>query len=171
LLAPSWAVRDNRAHRRSEANLLEVFFKEQELKMPSLSILFPSETGDAAIENLEVTQIGINLYRIEEDICSFLIAETEEELDSTPRYGDIIHAAPVEKGTIRFISVYERAPMKRYDFILGEEIVESDSFHSLHQEIIDMGGHVERHFGGMLLISIPDEVHYDPTEAIHGLRT
>jgi hypothetical protein len=34
-----------------------------------------------------------------------------------------------------------------------------------------MGGHVERHFGGMLLISIPDEVHYYPTEAIYGLGT
>lgn len=70
--------------------------------MPSLSIRFPSETGDATIENLEVTQVGINLYRIEEDICSFLIAETEEELGSTPRCGDII-SAPVEKGIIHFI--------------------------------------------------------------------
>jgi hypothetical protein len=139
--------------------------------MPALSIRFSSETGDTTIENVEVTQIGINLYRIEEDICSFLIAETEDELDSTPRYKDIIHAATIEKGTVQFIDVYERASMKRYDFILGEEVFELDAFHSLQQEVIDMGGHVERHFGGMLLISIPDELSYDPTEAINKLYT
>ena len=138
--------------------------------MLTLSIRFPTETGDATMENLDVTRVGINLYRIEEDICSFLIAETEEELDLTPRYGDVIHTAPIDKGTVQFITVYERAPMKRYDFILGEETFQLDSFHSLHQEIIDMGGHVERHFGGMLLISIPDVLNYDPTEAIQGLR-
>lgn len=61
--------------------------------------------------------------------------------------------------------------MKRYDFILGEETFELASYHSLRQEIIDMGGHVERQFGGMLLISIPDVLNYDPTEAINRLHT
>jgi hypothetical protein len=139
--------------------------------MPLFSIRFPGETGDATMENVEVTQVGINLYRIEEDICSFLIAETEDELDSTPRYKDVIQAVPVEKGTVQFIAVYKRAPMKRYDFILGEKAFQLDAFHSFHQEIIDMEGHVERHFGGMLLISIPEELSYDPTEAVNSLFT
>lgn len=62
--------------------------------MLTLSILFSAEDVDTTLENVDLTQVGINLYRIEEDICSFLIAETEEELDLTPRYGDIIHTHP-----------------------------------------------------------------------------
>lgn len=32
------------------------------------------------------------LYRINEDICAFLVAEMEDDLEMMPRYGDIIRA-------------------------------------------------------------------------------
>jgi hypothetical protein len=134
-----------------------------------ISILFVGETGDITAENVEVTQVGPDLYRIEEDICSFMIADKEEELELMPRFGDLIRASFVEEGTVQFITVYERTGMKQYEFILGEDLFERPGYHSLIQEIINQDGYVERQFGGILLISIPDMSNYDPTSAIEGL--
>ncbi len=40
-----------------------------------------------------MTPVGSELYRIEVDICSFMIADAEKELETMPRYGDIIRAS------------------------------------------------------------------------------
>ena len=57
-----------------------------------------------------------------------MIADAEEELELMPRFRDIIRASLVEEGTVQFITVHERACMKRYEFILGEELFELSTY-------------------------------------------
>ena len=89
-------------------------------------------------------QVGGDLYRIEEDICSFMIADIEEELELMPHFRDIIRVSLVEERTVQFITVHERACMKRYEFILGEELFELSTYHSLLQETIGQGDPYKR---------------------------
>lgn len=77
--------------------------------MVTVDITFSNGT---TFSKVSVTPIGKGLYRLDEDIYSFLAADTEDELDALPRHGDIVRLTPKDDGTVVFESVHQRALMK-----------------------------------------------------------
>ena len=116
-----------------------------------------------------VTPLDDGRFRLEVDPLSCLIAESDEDLKELPNFGDIIEASTVEPGTIRFRRVVERAPLKRFQFLINKDLIESPSFGELCSTIEAHDGHWERVFGGVLIVYLPKDCDYDPSPGI-GLR-
>lgn len=104
--------------------------------------------GSMTASGVQVTPLGHGLYRLEEEACLFLGAETDEEAENLPRYADVIRATEVDPETIRLEGVHERAPFKRYLFVVSEAQSRSDSFEGFLKQVAGMGGNWSLQMGG-----------------------
>ncbi len=113
-------------------------------------------------EAVEVTEVGPNLYRLDEEAALFLGAGDDEDVDDFPRYGDVFYATPTPDGKLRLESIHQRAPLRRYTFSVTEHIAASTQLAGLLKRVTDEGGHWERHMGGIVFISLPTASTMNP---------
>ena len=115
--------------------------------------------GDVTNDNLLVSSIGENRYRLEE---APLLAESIF-------YGDIVEAEHQSDGSLLFTKVLERSGMRHYDYILPRSVFESEGFEKLLERIDEAGGHWTQAFGGVFLVSLPKESELNLPQEIEKL--
>ena len=81
-------------------------------------------------------------------------------------YGDVIEAQHQSDGSLLFTKVVERSGMRHYDYILPRTAFESKEFEALLGNIDEAGGHWTQAFGGVFLVSLPQESELNPLEEI-----
>jgi len=117
--------------------------------------------GDVTIDDLLVSSLGENRYRLEE---APLLADSVF-------YGDVIEAHHQSDGSLLFTKVLERSGMRHYDYILQRTVFESKEFEALLGKIDEAGGHWTQAFGGVFLVSLPQESELNPSEDIEKLQS
>ena len=100
--------------------------------------------ADGDTEELLVTQVGPNLYRVEE---SSLLGEVQ--------YHDVIEAETLSEGGLRLIRVATPSALKTVSWVLPESAFESPILKALLDRVMAVGGNWERTFGGMLTLHLP----------------
>jgi hypothetical protein len=86
-------------------------------------------------------------------------------------FGDVIEAHHQSDGSLLFTKVLERSGMRHYDYILQRTVFESKEFEALLGKIDEAGGHWTQAFGGVFLVSLPQESELNPTEEIEKLQS
>lgn len=104
------------------------------------------QNGDS--EGLLVTLVGRNLYRLESS--SFF---------DEAHYHDVVEAEPQPNGTLRFIRLVTPSGLKTMSCILPRFQTESPKLTLFLDEVMAVGGHWERIFGGVLILSLPPAEH------------
>ena len=102
------------------------------------------ENGDN--EDLLVTPLGNNLYRLEE---SSLFGEAS--------YRDVIHAARRDDGGLLFLNLETPSDLVMQSWVLGQEIIDSPGFRSILEQVMALGGNWEQAFGGLVLVHTPPD--------------
>ena len=132
-----------------------------------ISIEYPGGvTDDAAL----VTPLGDGRYRLDMDPVSWLIANHPQDLEGLPNYGDVIEAVETAPNTLRFVRVLERAPLRKFEFLVSRDIAGSPELQTILSKVAALEGHWERVAGGALTIYLPKDGDYDPSEDIRQLR-
>ena len=116
--------------------------------------------GDVINDNLLVSSVGPNQYRLEDAPL----------LTESVLYGDIIEAEPQADGSLFFTRVLKPSGMRHYDYVLPRSVYESEGFEKLLVRIDEEGGHWTQAFGGVLLVSLPPEAVLDPWGEIEKLQ-
>ena len=111
--------------------------------------------------NMCLTQIGPNLYRLE---------ETPVFIESVS-YKDVIEADKQPDGSLLFCQVVQKSDLRTYDLILSKEIVASEELAIILDKVTALGGHWERIFGGCLFIYLPANTDYDPVDEINRVNS
>ena len=102
------------------------------------------EDGDK--EELLVTPVGSDLYRLEE---SSLFGEL--------RYQDVIQTEPLSDGGLRFVRIAASSDLKTLSWILSEDAFEAPALKALLNKVMSLGGNWERTLGGVLTLHVPPE--------------
>jgi hypothetical protein len=126
-----------------------------------VSIQFPNEI---TVNTACVTRIAERLYRLEQDPLILVFAEDEDEAVLLPGFRDIIEAEEIGPTTLKFVRIIERAKFKRFEFLISEEFATSPKMTAVADKIIGHNGHCETIMGGILIIYLPEEVEYDPSD-------
>ena len=100
------------------------------------------EDGDT--EDLLVTPIGSDLYRLEE---SSLFGEL--------RYHDVIEAEALTDGGLRFVRVAAASESRTLSWILPEDVFDNPTLKALLVRVMSIGGNWERTLGGVLTLHLP----------------
>jgi len=116
--------------------------------------------GDVTIDDLRLSCLGENRYRLEE----------APVLADSVFYGDIIEAERQSDGSLTFLKVVEPSGMRHYDYLLSRTVFESKGFEALLLKIKAAGGYWTQAFGGLLLVSLPPESELNPLEEIERLQ-
>ncbi len=125
--------------------------------------------GFMTLSGVLVTCVGSNLYRLDEEAELFVAAENDDEVDSYPRFGDIMVAETVDEQSIRYIALHERGPYKHFCFIITRDVEESEATAAFLALVSTEGGHWERGFmGGILYIAIPEGSSLEPSSSLFG---
>lgn len=117
--------------------------------------------GDVTIDDLLVSSLGENRYRLEE---APLLADSVF-------YGDIIEAEDRSNNSLLFTKVLEPSGMRHYDYILSRTVFESKQFEALLEKIDEAGGRWTQAFGGVFLVSLPQESELNPLHEIEKLQS
>jgi hypothetical protein len=125
--------------------------------MPAITII----ADDMTLGDVEVTKVGPDLYRLDEEAMLFLVAESDADIDSYPRFGDVFRAVAVDEGTVRYEALHQRGAYRHYGYILSENRVNSGGFARFLEQIVLAGGRWERHMGGCLFVSLPVDSDFD----------
>ena len=112
--------------------------------------------GDKTAYEAQVTQLGPNIYKLDEELGLVLAAESEEDAERFPRFGDIIETKVIPDGSLLFVRVIERGPFRHHQTALSRQLADSASLARLLDEVIAAGGHWQRILGGVLFISLPE---------------
>jgi len=100
--------------------------------------------GLVVSERLAVTPMGPNLYRME-----------QSSLWGGVSCYDVIETEPQSEGTVRFLRVLIPSGLKTVSWLLSRTEAESPALSALLDKVIDVGGHWERIFGGVLVLHLP----------------
>jgi hypothetical protein len=117
------------------------------------TIEFPEE---AVITSAVLTQVGIDLYRL----------ETMPTLSVSASFGDIIEAERLPDGRLLFVQIVEKSDWRVYEFILPKSAIRSARMAQILEHVTVLGGRWERVFGNCLFICMPPRVGWDPTPEI-----
>lgn len=131
-----------------------------------VSIEYPGGVTD---NSTLVTPLGSGRFRLELDPLSCFSAECPQDLRELPNYGDVIEAVDIASGTLRFVKVVERAPLKRFQFLLSRDYAESPELEMVLSRVETLNGHWERVFGGVLILYLPEDSDYDPSKKLKQL--
>jgi hypothetical protein len=110
--------------------------------------------------DLLVTQVGPELFRVEEEAALYFGAADGEDPESYPRYGDVIQVEPTGEDSYRYVRVHERTH-RHYMFFLFRELISAKSFADFLEQLGESGGYWERHMEGVLYVSIPKSASFD----------
>jgi hypothetical protein len=131
-----------------------------------VSIEYPSgATNNASL----VTPLGNGRYRLEEDPLSCFMADSPRDLRKLPNYGDVFEAEAIAARALRFVKVVERARLKRFQFPVSRDFVESPELNTILSKVESLNGYWERVFGGILIIYLPEDSDYDPSEELKNM--
>jgi hypothetical protein len=109
---------------------------------------------------LEVTQLAPNRFRLEEG--PFLMFEGGLH--------DIIEADLQDDGSYVFRGVIETSTWQKFDFVLSEELAESDPFKErLFTTVEHLGGTWETIFGGLVSLYLPQGIPFDLQKHIDAI--
>lgn len=122
--------------------------------------------GTSTAYDVDVTCVCEDRYRLEEEDCLCLCADSLEEAARLPQFGDVMLAQRVDAKTVRFVWTYERAPYRRFSYVLSQEAIEAQSTRALLLDVVSVGGRWELHAGGVLLISVPGGSALNPGVAL-----
>ncbi len=86
-----------------------------------------------------------------------------------PNYGDVIEAVEITARTLQFVRVVERAPLKRFQFLLSQDVAESPALEPILSRVEALDGRWERVFGGVLIMYLPEDSEYDPSKELKKL--
>lgn len=100
--------------------------------------------ADGDMEELLVTSVGPNLYRLEE---SSLFGEVQ--------YHDVIEAETVSDGSLQLLRIATPSGLKTASWVLPERAFDSPILAALLNRVMTIGGNWERTFGGMLMLHLP----------------
>jgi uncharacterized protein DUF4265 len=112
-------------------------------------IEFPAESVTISIP---ITPIGRRLYRL--DGIPFAVRSAA--------YGDVIEAVPGEGGRLQFLRVVAPSGWRTFDFAVPKGWMESERGQALIGKVEALGAHWELMFGGLLFVSIPPDLDFDP---------
>jgi hypothetical protein len=112
--------------------------------------------GDGDTEELLVTPVGPNLYRLEE---SSLLGEVQ--------YHDVIEAETLSDGGLRLVRVATPSGLKTASWVLPENVFESPVLKGLLDRVMAVGGNWERTFGGVLTLHLPP---VEEASIVHGVK-
>lgn len=129
------------------------------------------KVGSMTTFDTEVTQVGDDLYRLEEEACLFLGAETDEDAELYPRYGDVIQARILDTTTIQYEGIHSRAPLNHFVFAISETFAKSEVLEGFLKTLVHRGGIWGIHIGGLLMISIPIESSFKAYDEFWKLQT
>lgn len=114
------------------------------------------QNGDS--EGLQVTLVGPNLYRLE---CSSFFDEAQ--------YHDVVETEAQTDGSLRFVRVVGPSGLKTVYRILSKSQIESPNLARFLNEVASVGGHWERIFDGLLILSLRPEDHDRLLEKLEDL--
>lgn len=123
-------------------------------------------TDNAAL----VKDLGNGLYQLLLDPLSFMLADSEEELEMLPKYMDIIRAEEVGAHRLKFVEIHKRSNFKVFDFMISQCTINHQKLEDIFRRVRDEGGYGERVMGGLLLFYLPKTSTYDPTPDIESLH-
>jgi hypothetical protein len=112
--------------------------------------------GDS--EDLILTPLGDDLYVLE-----------ESSLLGYASYKDVIRARRREDGDFSFISLERPSGFVMQSWPLTQDTIDSSDFGSILEQIMAVGGHWERAFGGLLLVHTPEDRMQEITDRIKAL--
>ena len=131
------------------------------------TIEYPNgSTDNAAL----VKDLGGGLYQLLLDPHSFMLADSEEELELLPKYMDIIRAEEVAADRLKFVEIHERSNFQLFDFLISQSIIDHPGLGGVFRRVRDEGGYGERVMGGLLLFYLAKDSSYDPTSDIESLH-
>ncbi len=78
--------------------------------------------------------------------------------------GDVIEAVDIAASSLRFVRVVERARLKRFQFVVSRDFVESPKLEIVLSRVESLNGHWERVFGGVLIMDLPEDVRPTGTD-------
>lgn len=125
-------------------------------EQPKIEVSLSFEEG--ITEKLLVTPLGTDLYRLE-----------ETPIGGDANYLDVVEVVPGPganggaNDTLKVVAVRQRSPLKRYDWLLSKEFSESDQLQKFLSRVKGEGGTWETIFGGQLIVYLPPESQFDPT--------
>lgn len=107
---------------------------------------------------VSVTHIEGNRYRI----CGAEIAFINEEYG----VGDIIEAFRTDSDKLLVVNRIECGNFRKFEYCLAPGWADRPEMIEVLDRILAMGGEWEGIFGGVLLVALPPETSYDPSEDI-----
>jgi len=109
-------------------------------------------------EELLVTPIGPNLYRMEE---SAVLADVS--------YHDVIETELQTDGTVRFLRVLTPSGLTTETWVVSQPVLESPAMLALLERVMAVGGNWEKIFGGVLILHLPPQERDHIVSALNGL--
>ena len=100
--------------------------------------------SDSDTEELLVTAVGFNLYRLEE---SSILGEV--------KYHDIIETELETDGTLRLVQVAASSGLITVSWVVTEAQFDSTNLKLLLDKVITAEGNWERSLGGLLMLHLP----------------
>ena len=116
------------------------------------------DSGDKVGVEVEVTEVGPRLYRVEE-ITTLLFGpedDSDESLAALPNYRDVIYVEPSESGSLRFVRVHERGGFVQRTLVLPRPMVESPARNELLGLAHKFGGTSVLEMGGVFTYAVPE---------------
>jgi hypothetical protein len=123
------------------------------------------------IGEAEVQAIEDELFRLVDEPALIWFVEDDEDEQLVPRFGDVFRAALRRDGTYQLEAIVERAPLLRFTIGVTKNIAESDCLRAVLDELVAIGGHWERHLGGILLAAVPQSADFDLVGKVACLET
>ena len=128
--------------------------------------LMSIQAGCMTVSKVRVSELGGGTYRLEAEPALFFGAESDEEAESFPRFGDTFRAEKVDAGTLRYLNVRSRGPYRQYEFTLPATLATSAALNAHLDSVAAEGGHWVRLMGGVLLLAVPENSPLDPRAAL-----
>lgn len=130
------------------------------------TIIYPNGCTD---NSAYVKPLGNDRYQLLQDPLSSMFAESEDELETLPKFMDVIFAEKVGEKKIRYIKVSESSEFNIFDYIITERMSEHSGLKDVLEKVENEGGQSERVLGGILKIFLPLDSVYDPSEDLDKL--
>ncbi len=121
-----------------------------------VQLVFP----DGDFEDIDVTQLGPDSYRLE---------ETPVFTEWVGRF-DVFEAERSGEGRLRFLRIVEHSPFEMHSYVLSREIVETGEFESFIEAVVRDGGRWERMMGSILTLYLPKTSALNPREVIQAIQ-
>lgn len=114
--------------------------------------------NDVTHSDFLVTKIAENLYQLEE----------HPVFSDAVNYKDVIEAR-TEDGILTYKTLYQVSNFLHSDYVISKKLCESSEFRNLLNDIDKLGGYWTQAFGGILIVSLPEQSELDLDEKMESL--